>query len=60
MNVTCPSCSHVMTFDQPNRFHAGFANQGFLYSDSGRLTLVWSSFDPAWEAPCGYATSVDA
>ena len=48
MNVTCKACGGTNAFDQPYLYHAGFGNQGFLYDDSGTLTLTWSSFDPAY------------
>jgi len=32
-------------FNQPYAYHAGFADQGFLYNDEGNLTLVWSVCD---------------
>jgi hypothetical protein len=51
--VTCPSCGHANSFEQSQAYHAGFANQGFLYNDAGTLTLVWSSFDSAYEAIVG-------
>lgn len=38
-----------MVFDQPYIYHAGFAEQGFLYNDAGTLTLVWGSLDPLLE-----------
>jgi hypothetical protein len=53
VTVSCPSCGHQNDFEQPYPFHAGFGNQGFLYNDAGNLTLVWSSFDPAYEAIVG-------
>jgi hypothetical protein len=53
MDVTCKACGHVNAFAQPYPYHAGHANQGFLYNDDGNRTLVWSSFDPAWEALAG-------
>jgi hypothetical protein len=53
VTITCSSCGHKNDFDQPYPFHAGFGNQGFLYNDAGNLTLVWSSFDPAYEAIVG-------
>ena len=49
MIVTCPNCGHQNSFEQPYPYHAGFGNQGFLYSDAGDRTLVWSSRDLAWE-----------
>jgi hypothetical protein len=49
MIVTCPSCGHQNSFEQPYPYHAGFSNQGFLYNDAGDRTLVWSSYDSAWE-----------
>jgi hypothetical protein len=48
MNVPCEVCGRDNTFVQPYRYHAGFGNQGFLYNDSGDLTLVWDSYDPAY------------
>src|SRR5688500_5100206 len=53
MVVSCSSCGHVNIFEQFYPFHAGHANQGFLYNDAGNCTLVWSSFDPAFEALVG-------
>jgi hypothetical protein len=35
----------VHFFNQPYAYHAGFADQGFLYNDDGNLTLVWSAYD---------------
>jgi hypothetical protein len=46
-------CGHENTFDQPYPYHAGFGNQGFLYNDAGNRTLVWGSYDPAWERLVG-------
>lgn len=48
ISIYCKSCGHENTFDQPYPYHAGFGDQGFLYNDSGNLTLVWSAFDPAY------------
>lgn len=53
VTISCTSCGHGNEFDQPYPYHAGFGNQGFLYNDEGNLTLVWSSFDPAYEAVVG-------
>lgn len=53
MNVPCPTCHLVQTFDQPYLYHAGFANQGFLYDETGTSTLVWSSIDPSYEELVG-------
>jgi hypothetical protein len=53
MIITCRACGTANEFEQPYAYHAGFANQGFLYNDDGDLTLVWSSFDPAYEAVVG-------
>src|ERR1700722_4935849 len=52
-SIKCLSCGHENIFDQPYPFHAGFSNEGFLYNDQGNLTLIWSSFDPAYEAIVG-------
>jgi len=53
VTIKCTSCAHENVFDQPYPYHAGFSNEGFLYNDDGTLTLVWSSFDPAYEAVVG-------
>jgi len=51
--VSCPQCHHDNVFNQPYRYHAGFADQGFLYNEAGNRTLIWSSFDPDYEAVVG-------
>jgi hypothetical protein len=51
--VICNSCGSKNRFSQPWAYHAGFSNQGFLYNDDGNLTLIWSSFDPAFESIVG-------
>ena len=53
MELTCPGCGAELALEQPYPYHAGFGNQGFLYDDAGTTTLVWSSFDPAYEAIVG-------
>jgi hypothetical protein len=53
--VKCPSCSQIVEFRQPGPYHSGFGNVGFLYDDAGTSTLVWSSFDPAYESIVGRA-----
>jgi ribosomal protein S18 acetylase RimI-like enzyme len=53
VTIKCTSCGHENVFEQPYPYHAGFSNQGFLYNDDGNLTLVWSSFDPAYRAVVG-------
>jgi len=53
MDVPCKACGTVNRFNQPYAYHAGFSNQGFLYNEAGDLTLVWSSFDPAYEQLVG-------
>ncbi|WP_442887071.1 hypothetical protein [Congregicoccus parvus] len=42
-------------FNQPYAYHAGLADQGFLYNDDGDLTLVWSAFDPDYDRIVGGA-----
>jgi hypothetical protein len=44
--VRCKHCGKDNIFDQPYPYHAGFTDQGFLYNDTGTLTLVWSMLDP--------------
>ena len=53
MIIDCSRCNHDNEFEQPYRYHAGFGDQGFLYNDAGTLTLVWSSYDPAYVAIVG-------
>ena len=53
MEVVCKNCGAANRFEQPHPYHAGFANQGFLYNEEGNLTLVWSSFDSAYEEIVG-------
>jgi hypothetical protein len=53
VSVTCNACGNENAFAQPYRYHAGFGDQGFLYNDAGTLTLVWSSYDPAYVALVG-------
>lgn len=47
--INCPRCRRDNVFDQPYPYHAGFSDQGFMYSESGHCTLVWSWFDPAYK-----------
>ena len=51
--LSCSDCQHENEFIQPFLYHAGFGNQGFLYDDAGTCTLVWSTYDPAYEALVG-------
>jgi DNA-directed RNA polymerase subunit RPC12/RpoP len=44
--IECKHCGKKNPFEQPYPYHAGFADQGFLYNDAGNLTLVWSTLDP--------------
>jgi hypothetical protein len=53
MVIICGLCQAENEFAQPYPYHAGFGNQGFLYNDGGNSTLVWSSFDPAYEEIVG-------
>jgi hypothetical protein len=53
MIIECIGCGHANASVQPNAYHAGFANQGLLYDDAGDLTLVWGSFDAAYERIVG-------
>jgi hypothetical protein len=46
LTIKCKHCGKKNLFDQPYPYHAGFADQGFLYNDAGTLTLVWSITDP--------------
>ena len=50
MEVHCATCGRSNAFDQPYAYHAGFGDQGFLYNDAGDCTLVWSIYDPEYEA----------
>jgi len=51
--VSCTHCGASNVFNQPYAYHAGFGDQGFLYSESGTCTLIWSAYDPAFEALVG-------
>jgi len=51
--VPCKRCGASNVFNQPYAYHAGFGDQGFLYSGSGKCTLVWSAYDPSFEALVG-------
>jgi hypothetical protein len=53
LTIECAACGNANVFNQPYAYHAGFGDQGFLYDDEGHLTLVWSCFDPAFEAVVG-------
>lgn len=53
MKMNCKHCQKELEFDQPYPIHAGFSNEGFLYDDAGSLTLVWSSYDPAYQEIVG-------
>ena len=44
--INCHRCRRDNVFDQPHLYHSGFSDQGFMYSDSGHCTLVWSDYDP--------------
>jgi len=46
LSIRCPRCNRDNVFEQPYMYHAGFSDQGFMYSDSGHCTLVWSNYDP--------------
>jgi hypothetical protein len=48
-SIVCKKCGWETLFDQPYPYHAGFTDQGFLYNDTGTLTLVWSMLDPVLE-----------
>jgi hypothetical protein len=50
LSIKCKLCGKDILFDQPYVYHAGFADQGFLYNDAGTLTLVWSISDPVFDA----------
>jgi hypothetical protein len=49
VSLKCKHCGKEIIFDQPYAYHAGFADQGFLYNDAGTLTLVWSMVDPVFD-----------
>jgi hypothetical protein len=49
MEVPCSACGRRIEFAQPYAYHAGFGDSGFLYDEAGTCTLVWSSYDPAYE-----------
>ncbi len=51
--VPCTHCGASNVFNQPHAYHAGFGDQGFLYSESGTCTLVWNAYDPDFQALVG-------
>src|SRR3989442_4520266 len=51
--VSCSDCGFANVFNQPYAYHARFGDQGFLYNEAGNCTLMWSSFDPDYEAIVG-------
>ncbi len=51
--MNCKHCGKELEFDQPYPINAGFSNQGFLYNETGTLTLIWSSFDSVYESIFG-------
>jgi hypothetical protein len=51
--VPCPHCGGSNVFNQPYAYHAGFGDQGFLYNGPGTCTLIWSAYDPEFEALVG-------
>jgi hypothetical protein len=51
--IACSNCGRENIFDQPYPYHAGFSNVGFLYNDNGNRTLIWSSYDAAYEEIVG-------
>src|SRR5208283_3069572 len=51
--VPCKHCGASNVFNQRYAYHAGFGDQGFLYSEAGTCTLVWSAYDPDFEALVG-------
>lgn len=53
MILKCKYCGEENSFDQPNKYHAGFSNVGFIYNDTGNLTLIWSTFDRDYTAIVG-------
>jgi len=62
LTVECNRCKKENVFEQPYAYHAGFENQGFLYNEAGNLTLVWSTYDPAFSEllPAGSPWDFDA
>jgi len=49
LSIICKHCDKENLFDQPYPYHAGFSDDGFLYSDSGVYTLVWNICDPVFK-----------
>ena len=51
--ITCKACGHANEFDQPYAYHAGFGDTAFLYNEGGNCTLVWGTYDAAYERIAG-------
>jgi hypothetical protein len=49
----CPSCHADLPFDRSYGFHAGHADLGFLYDETGLHVFVWSCLDPDYVALVG-------
>jgi hypothetical protein len=54
LKLRCSACGKETTFDQPYAYHAGFSDQGFLYNDTGNLTLVFSAYDKEFSSVFGH------
>jgi hypothetical protein len=59
MMVICKKCGLENDFEQPYPYNADFTKVGFLYNDEGNLTLIWSIYDPVYEATAGEAPPWD-
>jgi len=51
--LQCPNCHFVIESPQDHFYHAGFCDDGFLYCDQDSTLLVFSAFDPTFEAIVG-------
>lgn len=49
LSIKSKHCGKENFFEQPYAYHAGFGERGFLYDETGTLTLTWSAYDPAFE-----------
>lgn len=49
----CPTCKVRTVVDQPEPFHAGWNDEGFLYCEKCPEIVVFSSYDPFYSALVG-------
>ena len=53
MDINCPKCHQVFSIPQKQPYHAGFGEVGAYYCDSCPNLVVFSSYDPQYQAIVG-------